>query len=292
MAGVPPVHYHVMFSEAPENLPEPLPTPEQIESSRSVIKRMVSKSTVRVGNSYVVKYGMGVEPCEGENMRFVRAQSDVPVPRLFGIYQRVNVFDKRVTYIIMEDIPGDTLESLWDKIGATNKSNIAERLQEAYACLRSIRHEGYFGNLGRSMYHGGFFWMDKPNPVFTGPFATEDDLIQGLLARYDHEAGDRLRNKGEYYRRVLPDVLRGDEEPVFTHQGLQPKNVMVKPDGSVVIIDWAEAGWYPSYWEYAVSMFCCGRWKNDWHAYVPDILEQEYPNHYVWINMIFLELWG
>ncbi|KAG6168464.1 hypothetical protein E4U51_002168 [Claviceps purpurea] len=76
------------------------------------------------------------------------------------------------------------------------------------------------------------------------------------------------------------DVLRG-HGVVSTHGDLQQKNVMLKPDGQPVLIDWETAGWYQAYWEYASAMVGCRRFDNDWHEYIPRIME-EYPGEYVW----------
>ena len=36
-------------------------------------------------------------------------------------------------------------------------------------------------------------------------------------------------------------------------------------DYEVAIIDWEDAGWYPSYWEYA-SVAIAFQWDDDWPA--------------------------
>jgi hypothetical protein len=78
------------------------------------------------------------------------------------------------------------------------------------------------------------------------------------------------------FRGHLPD----DVPVVFTHGDLHWSNVMIapSPDGLgfqvTSIIDWCQAGWLPSYWEY-----CKARWTVDqgeeWEAkYLPLFLGQ------------------
>lgn len=38
-------------------------------------------------------------------------------------------------------------------------------------------------------------------------------------------------------------------------------------------------------------MFTFETRNDDWHAYVGKILD-EFPNHYVWMNMLRVEMWG
>ena len=78
-----------------------------------------------------------------------------------------------------------------------------------------------------------------------------------------------------------------DDTPIsFTHGDLHRSNIMVsaKEDGSIrirAIIDWHQAGWLPSYWEY-----CKARWTastgQEWEeVYLPKIVER-YENYDYW----------
>lgn len=89
----------------------------------------------------------------------------------------------------------------------------------------------------------------------------------------------------------MPILLRGNGFPVFTHNDFQRKNIMVQPDGTVVIIDWAFASWYPTYWEYATATFANGGWNDDWHDYVCMALDV-YPNQALWLSSVKHEIWG
>jgi Phosphotransferase enzyme family len=41
---------------------------------------------------------------------------------------------------------------------------------------------------------------------------------------------------------------------VFTHNDLHFSNIMVHNGHISALIDWADSGWYPDYWEYVSSM--------------------------------------
>ncbi|KAK5994838.1 hypothetical protein PT974_03224 [Cladobotryum mycophilum] len=171
------------------------------------------------------------------------------------------------------------------------KLDISDQLQKALTSLRKIPHPGYFGSLGKTMLQDGIFWTQEPSAAMNGPFSTEDELIDGMTKRYIHDCGERVVNQAEYYRRVIPKVLRGNDESVFTHNDLQLKNISLRPDGTVFIVDWAASGWCPLYWEYATTIRGCGHFTNDWHAYISRFLG-EYPNEYSWMKALRLEMWG
>ncbi|KAG6835794.1 hypothetical protein H0H93_014657, partial [Arthromyces matolae] len=44
---------------------------------------------------------------------------------------------------------------------------------------------------------------------------------------------------------------------VFTHLDLHPSNIILGDDGQLWVIDWADAGWYPSWFESASMVFFC-----------------------------------
>lgn len=54
------------------------------------------------------------------------------------------------------------------------------------------------------------------------------------------------------------------------------------------MIDWEAAGWYPSFWEYAIAIYPC-RWDDDWHLWVAKVLD-EYLNEYAEMDMLFWEM--
>jgi hypothetical protein len=60
---------------------------------------------------------------------------------------------------------------------------------------------------------------------------------------------------------------------------------------NITIIDWENAGWYPTYWESAISIYACGGWGDDWHSWVGKIMEIFYIE-YGWMQMLLSELWS
>ena len=220
-------------------------------------------------------------------MLFMGEFPSIPVPKVYAIYSDNST---RVNYIVMENVKGQSLMSCWSILTTLEKTAIADRLRDVFKHLRDIPSPGYFGSLENRALQDSIFWTadDATSTVINGPFETEAQLNEAMVHKYLYN--NMSPQKAEFYRRVLPQVLR-NHNPIFTHADFQRKNVMIRTDGTLVIIDWETAGWYPGYWEYTLAMFTCGRWDDDWHIWVAKILD-EYPNEYAWMDMLRRELWS
>ncbi|KAL5317467.1 hypothetical protein ACEPPN_014562 [Leptodophora sp. 'Broadleaf-Isolate-01'] len=267
------------FFATPDLLPAPLPTTEAITASQDVLKEHSGRRIVRVGIHFIVKYGAGVCLTEGENMVFVKQFSTLQIPNVYALYSRQHEGDRLPTnYIVMENIAGDSLESCWVSLDTQAKLAIADQLRIYFTQLRQIPSPGYFGLLGKRPFEDSVFWAGDDG---------DRGMLEAMVHKYLHNnPGYR---KSEYYSRVLPLVLR-NHSSVFTHGDFQRKNVLIRNDGTLIMIDWEAAGWYPTFWEYAMTMYSC-RWDDDWHSRAVKILD-EYPNEYAWMDMVFRELWS
>jgi hypothetical protein len=74
------------------------------------------------------------------------------------------------------------------------------------------------------------------------------------------------------YRQLLPD----DAAVVFTHADLHPSNILVSGSSQcrgIALIDWAQSGWYPDYWEFRKAQFTVDS-TSDWRTeYIPIFLK-------------------
>ncbi|KAI1189378.1 kinase-like domain-containing protein [Nemania serpens] len=293
----PPTQTRVLFSVPADQFPTPLPLVDEIESSLDIIKTLLSRRTVRVREQFVVKYGLNVQPIEGENMVFARQHLEslmprVIVPRLLAIYQKYGPRSHTITYIVAEYCPGRQLDLIWDKMPEFERLDVVGLLHDAVKLIRSIPAPDYFGSLGKTKINDDYFGPEDSRVATRGPFNTEEELIQAMILRYKEVGGRRLAHKAEYYSQMLPQLLKGNGKSVFTHGDLQRKNILVGPGGEIAIVDWALSGWYPIWWEYAMSTICCGLWKDDWYSYIPKVLSEEYPTQYLWLYTLSTELWS
>ncbi|CAG9947158.1 unnamed protein product [Clonostachys rosea f. rosea IK726] len=274
-------------------LPGPLPTTEAIASSEDVLKEYPGRRIVRIGE-FVIKYGTYVSLNEGHTMRFIKEHSTIPVPEVYAIYSNPKENSHRPTnYIIMEHMPGESLQSCWSTLDDEAKNKIADQLRTYFVQLRNIPHQGYFGVVGNRPFEDGMFRPfdvteindtgsndtgsnDTDQKPSSGPFDSEKEMIEAILSRY-HLAYPKFKKCG-FYTRHLPEIV-GDGPPIFSHADFQRKNVIIRKDGAAVLIDWEAAGWYPAFWEYAVAHFACD-WRDNWYIWISRVLD-EFPNHFI-----------
>lgn len=274
------------------SLPAALPTEHEIESTKDIRREKTGSKVVGVGPQFVVKYRVQVEPLEGETNLFLAQSTAIPVPQVYAIFQ-TPFKSIKTTFIVMERIHGSTLASLWPAMDTTTKAALASQLRTVFADIRTLPSPGGYCSTGRQGLPEGIFWTNEASRPFAGPFDTEANF---MVAKYVEDG--LSKHKAKYYARTFAAVLK-DHGPVFSHGDFQRKNVMMRDRGAegnetaseLVFIDWEFAGWYPSYWEYARTIFACGRWDNDWNDLVDKVLVP-HRNEYAWIEMLLRELWS
>ncbi|USP78756.1 hypothetical protein yc1106_06030 [Curvularia clavata] len=281
------------------SLPATLPTVEEIESATEILSRTAGRKVVGVGEHFVVKYGKQVDLLEGETQLFLEQETNVPVPRIYALFQSA---DQKDSYIVMERIKGSSLASEWPKMNQASKETVSSKLRSIFEEMRKIETPGGYCSVGHRGLPDGLFWTNDPSHPFSGPFDTETELNNAMLAKYVEDGHSRY--KADYYSRTFKENFQG-HVPVFSHADFQRKNVMLRDsstatktevprditDWQPVIIDWEFSGWYPSYWEYSRAIFACGRWEDDWNCWVDRMLEP-FRNETAWVTSLLRELWS
>ena len=279
----------IPYYALPEDLPADIPNKDVIDSSKDILCEQSARKVVGVGPHFVVKYGLQVELEEGLDMIYIKNNTSVSVPKVYALFKDVESNKK---YIIMQRINGDRLDSIWPALDRIQKQAIALQIKTSIDELRKLRSPGGYCSLGCKGLRDYFFYTGygEESLGIEGPFKTEMDLNDALIKKY-LASGDLPVGKADYYRRAFPEVLSG-HPPTFTHGDMQRKNILVdKETGTITIVDWEFAGWYPSYWEYARAILGCGLFEDDWSEWV-DFSLDVYRNEWVWMQMLICELWS
>ncbi|KAK5629049.1 hypothetical protein RRF57_004764 [Xylaria bambusicola] len=229
-------------------LPEPLPTLEQVLSCENFLappkaylhKRM---SIVRIGK-FVAKYGKDVRSVEGETMLFVKLSTTVPVPEVYAIYKFGD--DDEMTMIITEFVEGISLGSCLEFMSVEEVNDVQKQLTAQMDKLRCIPAPSYYGALGRRPL------LDPYTAEEFGPFDKFTDFNKVWFdIFFPHNDTKRFTDIKKFFTISFECITsaKGHTHPVFTHGDLHEQNVIVRPCGTPVIIDYESAGFYPVYHE-------------------------------------------
>ncbi|KAI5922516.1 hypothetical protein F4810DRAFT_254888 [Camillea tinctor] len=263
---------------APEDqLPAPLPTFEQIFSSKRVFHSRLDKGrVVQVGDHFVAKFGTDSEIIECESLLFIKKNdASIPVPSVYAAYEHEH---GGVLYnvLIMEYVSGYSLISV-DHLGylTGEKEAIVSQLQACFNKLRHLPCPRYFGALGRRPYgkkaYGGPFDTAK-----AASDAVYRDLVRDLnscLFQGDEKLFQQYREMYEAARSQFGDYGK-HSKPVFTHGNLRWENIIVRPDSTICIINWGQAGFFPEHCEYLSATL----------MNIP--IRHRLSNHREWIEMV------
>jgi aminoglycoside phosphotransferase (APT) family kinase protein len=218
-----------------------------------------SRKVVRYGDK-VVKSGPGILPSEAETMRFIAANTSIPVPR---VYKEERGLEPSIT---MDYIEGETLHAVWNGLPEEQKLDIEEQLKGILSQLRSLKGQ-YIGSINRGEAD------DVRKFHYTGgPFDTEAEFNRFLVS-------DKLKGCLSILYDMAFRSLRTDHEIVFTHGNFAPRNIIVKDGRVVALLDWEFSGWYPEYWEFVKALKGADHrctWYNYVEAIFPVCHETEY----------------
>ncbi|KAI1266258.1 kinase-like protein [Xylariaceae sp. FL1019] len=249
-----------------------LPTHEAIISTTGdSLSQWKQYRVVCVNDQFIAKFG-DLSPLEGENMLFVQQNTTIPVPKVYAIYS----YDTNKTMIIMEKIVGrclaDVMDDCYDlsepertSVWTSITTSIGRQLREQVNQLRSIPSPGYYGSIG-----GRPALRRHQDEKGTGPYTDVVDFIKRVFdidyppALYD----DHIDEVKDRYVKKLMEMPSAVERPVFTHGDIYDGNIMVKEDGTPVLIDYGFSAFLPPYWEYMI--------QEDLDEEIP-FLEERYP---------------
>lgn len=135
------------------DLPCPIPTDAEIENAPDISESYGGR-VVGVGQHFVVKFGLGIDLIEGEDMLFVQENTNIRVPRVYALYTNSESGQR---FIIMERIFGQTVLSAWPNLAPSEKDSLLLALQRSFGELRQFPSENYFGSFGKRRHRTEFF---------------------------------------------------------------------------------------------------------------------------------------
>ncbi|KAI0816583.1 kinase-like domain-containing protein [Xylaria sp. FL0064] len=228
--------------------PVPLPSYEEIVAAPSTMMgtQNSSRHIVKVGEHFIVKYGTKINFAEGENMLIIRQYTNIPVPTLYAMYKHE---PSGTNVIVMEYVPGEVLGDCYNSLSPEDRFSIGAQLRQHLRKLQNIPSAGFYGRAGARPYpaHDALF-VKK-----VGPFNSANDFLEAYFRAQFLE----VMNDPEFksLKRAFVNSSKGHSAPVFTHGDLHHRNIILRRDKSLCIIDWELASYCPKYFELIMPGF-------------------------------------
>lgn len=236
----------------------------------TTLHSLFSRKVVRVSENLVVKSGTNLRCHEAQTLRFIAANTTIPVPKVHDVRWQ----DGKVLEIVMDYMPGKRLDEAWNTLDLDQKLSIADELHSYLSQLRDLKGD-YIGAVDR-----GKAFIGRRASIEGGPFESELQFNEFIL-------GDLVRSAPGLIRHYAKFALTDNHEIVFTYADFAPRNILVERGRVTAILDWEDAGWYPEYWEY-IKVLQQLKPMPDWPEYLSRILPPRYEREY--IGMSFLAL--
>ncbi|QDS73729.1 hypothetical protein FKW77_004370 [Venturia effusa] len=197
------------------------------DACRLLSGNLAGNRVVQISTVAVIKFGIGVTKEEFANQYIAYQQLDptiVRVPRAYRYIQRDSI-----GFIVMEFIQGR-------QINVDDIATYATKLNSILAHFSEHRSQvpGPF-NGGQCR---GIIWPDSEEIIFS----KRQDLEIWL--------NTRLR-----LGRVDETINLGDFDLIMCHMDFVGRNILALADGSLCVLDWAHAGYYPHFFERLVQDF-------------------------------------
>ncbi|KAJ5223262.1 hypothetical protein N7468_007804 [Penicillium chermesinum] len=241
-----------------------LPTPSEVKAlSEDAHTSPHPKPIIFKDSDLFVKFGPCVTTAEAQCLWMIKRVfgDDVPVPEVFG--WRVDD-EKNHVFIYMELIQGRTLLDRWNELTDLDQNSLRNDLIQIIKALRRLEQDPLQQYIGSISHQKAQDYVFQSYPE-AGPFSTVKEFHDWFSSLPQQRLPPSKKFK-DPYRDSLPD----DEDIKFTHADLHRSNIMVsssKPARILAIVDWEQAGWYPSYWEYCKARYTCwseDEWRWEW----------------------------
>lgn len=193
---------------------------------------------VRISINRVIKGPTG--PAESDALQFVAANTNLRVPKVYRTYDRRDGF-----YIEMEYIHGQQVGAIWATITGEEKDHIVKQLADCVSQLH--QHESKVRGIGSVTMKQ----MKDVRLSYTpfGPFQNVADFHTFVRKTLPLEKASETFGE---------DVFRchsSDYKVVMSHSDICLRNMIIDHQGSLVLVDWEFAGWWPEYWDYTKSFY-------------------------------------
>ena len=206
------------------------------------------RSVVKISDKIVIKYGIGVTENEARSQATAWELFDpkiVRVPQVYGYFSRAGR-----GYLVMEYVEGRNLNPLEDR--------------------------RYIRKVAQVLGYMWTFTRRAPGPLGYG-------AARGLLWPDDQEIYLKSMDEIERFfnsrlRKGSPNLALEQNHAVLCHLDIAPRNILWLEDGTLCLLDWECAGYYPRCFEICVQRIVSGKdgaFNEILLGDIPDLTQEE-----------------
>lgn len=269
--------------------------PDDLQTADNLCPDKMGARIVFADSDTLVKFGHGVRLSEAEALYLASTRTTIATPRLLSAY----VLDG-VGYIVMSYEAGEPFEKYWDRASQAEQTRILDQLRDYVNQMRDIPGD-FIGGVDGSPCQDGIFeggYGDYTKYSY-GPYPSEESFDEGIIQALRDRLPEKVRERehdlesnffnNEY---MLHQTVRGlkNHKILFTHADLHPGNIIVRADGTLVLLDWGLAGFWPEYWEFYRAMHN-PPWRASWDRMVEKFMPAFYVEYSV-IKRVFATAWN
>lgn len=224
-----------------------------ILTSEAVDNRVIdghheAEKILKIAPDSVLKehYDRDVAVQEFSIIELVRRCTSVMVPRCERVLEARHRIAGTTSYVLQQYIPGRQIYEAWPTLGCWTRFRVALTIRFYIYQLRRLSRR-----IGPPPFPGPLSDDGTPR-ICTGRLFTEDDCAGPFSSYHDmsYWYDNRLLLVRRFRREGLNAAPFDDSVPlVITHKDLHDANIIIGDDGNLWIIDWADAGWYPEWFE-------------------------------------------
>jgi aminoglycoside phosphotransferase len=216
-----------------------LPLTVRILENLGLAQHLAPK-VLRLAPNRILKYGINTTLAEARSIDLVATCTSIPVPKIIAAFKAKN----GECYILMTRCPGVPLCNVFRNLEAKQQEDVLGQLHDIVDQIRAIKPLKP-GHVGLTDYTAINDERVHESPC--GPFESVSDFHKAIRTGATSPSG---------FDDVDAMIALQDERdyPItFTHSDLSFRNMLYQNGKITGVVDWESSGWYPDYWEYAMT---------------------------------------
>lgn len=153
-------------------------------------------------------------------MQFIATNTSIPVPR---VYETRFSGKRKSSYIVMDYMPGESLDEAWPKLTHDQRISICHELRGYLSQLQKLKGKRI------EAVNGGAVTVGLRFPRQGGPFETEKEF-NGFLVEKDNEGRPSI------FKRYARAGLADNHEIHLAHGDFSPRNILIDENCRVTAV--------------------------------------------------------